>query len=274
MRNESYKDYRLLVLDIDGTLLDDNNIITQNTYKSLKLLKEKDILITFATGRLYNDAACFARKLDTYSPMIVLHGAQIKSCDGVTLKEVFLEPDVVVNLIDIAREKNLAFQAFQNDCLLIEKRKKWHNLYIKYSYQKPEIIHVNDMNSVLKNKITQFSFLGEKSDLIRLKKLIKNQMESKISIACSHDNLLEIVGPDVNKGNALIELADILNTPVSQVITIGDSYNDIEMIKIAGLGVAMGNAPSKVKDAADFVTKDNNHEGISYFISKFISTSH
>ena len=94
-------------------------------------------------------------------------------------------------------------------------------------------------------------------------------MGDKISIACSHDNLLDIVGPNVNKGTALIELADILKISVSEIIAIGDNYNDIEMIKIAGLGVAMGNAPSEVKDAADFVTKDNNNEGIAHFISKF-----
>ena len=173
MKNEFYKPYKLLVLDIDSTLLDDNDMISQNSLEALKAITEKGIAITLATGRFFNDASCFAKKLEISSPMIVLHGAQIKSVDGAILKEVALTPGVVVNLINIARKMNLAFQAFQDNCLLIEKRNKWHNLYIKHSYQSPEITYVNDITLYLKNKIIQFSFLGEKSVLRRLKELIK-----------------------------------------------------------------------------------------------------
>jgi Cof subfamily protein (haloacid dehalogenase superfamily) len=265
-----HKNYQLLAVDIDGTLLNDSNQITQNTYQALKVMKEHGFLIILATGRLYPDAFYFAKYLDLFSPMILLHGALVQSYEGEILKEKDLPPEVIVQLIKIAREKDVSFQAFRTDCLVIEKRTAWNDLYLKYSPNKPEIICVPDMCHFLENRATQFAFLGEKSEILHLKEFVKKHLRNTVSIACAHPNLLEIVAPNVSKGNALRELADIKNIPLSQTIAIGDSYNDIEMIETAGLGVAMGNAPRKVKDAADFITKDNNHDGIAYFVSKFL----
>jgi Cof subfamily protein (haloacid dehalogenase superfamily) len=263
--------YQLLVLDIDGTLLDDRNQITHKTLDALKAMKEAGFIVTLATGRLYHDAFYFARKLGLFSPMILLHGALIQSYEGKIIVEKNLPPGVVSKLVRIAREKNISFQAFRTDCLLIEKRTVWNDLYLKYSPSKPEIVCVPDLLQDGRNKITQFAFLGENSEILQLKELVEKQLGNTASIACSHPNLLEIVAPDVSKGSALKELAAIMNISLSQTIAIGDNYNDREMIQTAGLGVAMGNAPEEVKAVADFITGDNNHDGIAYFVSQFLS---
>ncbi len=271
MSNYLNRQYQLLVIDIDGTLVNDQNEITQKTIDTLQEVKDLGLTITLATGRLYSDALYFAEHLGLYSPMILLHGALIQSYNGEIIVERDLDPQVISRLIVIAREKDISFQVFRTDCLIIEKRTTWNDLYLKYSSTKPEIIFVPDMLYYLKHRITQFAFLGDEPEILDLKNLVQKQLGNKVSIACSHPNLLEIVAPSVSKGTALKELAAIMKIPLSQIIAIGDNYNDIEMIKIAGLGVAMGNAPLEVKKVADFITRDNNHDGIAYFVSQFLT---
>ncbi len=260
--------YQLLVLDIDGTLLDDNNQISTRTLEALKVLRKCGIIITLATGRLYHDACHLYRQLELSSPMILLHGALIQSCEGKIISEKSLSSDTVAELAKIARRKHVSFQAFTTDCLILEKKTHWNDLYLTYSPGKPEIICVSDMGQAGGDKIIQFAFLGEEAELLQIRELVDKQLKNSISVACSHPNLLEIVAPGVNKGNALKELASLLNITLSQIIAIGDNYNDKEMIQTAGLGVAMGNAPQEVKDVADVITEDNNHDGIACFVDR------
>ncbi|MFW6148796.1 MAG: HAD family hydrolase, partial [Atribacterota bacterium] len=109
------KQYKLLVIDIDGTLLNDQNQITQKTIDTLQQVKHLGLTIILATGRIYSDAFYFAKYLNLFSPMILLHGALIQAYNGKILKEESLSVDIVAKLIKIAREKKASFQAFQTD---------------------------------------------------------------------------------------------------------------------------------------------------------------
>lgn len=265
------KNYQLMAIDIDGTLLDNQSKIRKATCDALQRMKEHGITVTFATGRFYPDAFYFARMLGFSCPMILLHGALIQSQDGKILKKHELPPDSVPALIDIAKKEKIPYQIFHEDWLVMEKKTKWNDIYLSFSEIKPVI--VPDINEYLKNQKSPFSFifLGNQQRLARLKRIIEEKLGDSIAIACAHPNLLEIIAPNVSKGTALQELAAMKNILLSQTIAIGDSYNDIQMLKIAGLGVAMGNAPQEVKAVADYITKDNDNDGIAYFVSKYLA---
>lgn len=263
--------YQLVAIDIDGTLLDDRSKISQKTHDALNALKDFGLTITLATGRFYPDALCFAKFLGFSCPMILLHGALIQEQSGEILMKQELPFEVIPKLISIAKQEKVPFQIFQEDRLIMEERTFWNDVYLKFSEVEPII--VPDSLEYLQGKKNSFAFiyLGTPEKMAVLKKIVEHRMGNSVAIACAHPNLLEIVASNVTKGNALTKLASIKNIPLSHTIGIGDSFNDIDMIRIAGLGVAMGNAPQEVKDAADFVTKDNNHDGIAYFISKFLT---
>lgn len=265
------KEYQLLAIDIDGTLLNDSNQMSQKTHDALQTMKEYGITITLATGRFYPDAFYFAKLLGFSCPMILLHGALIQSQEGKIIKKQELLPETIPVLIDIAKKEKVPFQIFHEDYLVMEEKTKWNDIYLSFSEIKPVI--VPDIREYIKKQKSPFAFifLGTPQKMGRLKKIVEEKMNDSIAIACAHPNLLEIIAADASKGNALKQLAAMKNIPLSQTIAIGDSYNDIEMIKTAGLGVAMGNAPKEVKDAADCITKDNNHDGIAYFISQFLA---
>jgi hypothetical protein len=260
-----------MAIDIDGTLLDKNSQITQSTCDALQKIKEKGITITFATGRFYPDAIYFAKLLGFSCPMILLHGALIQSQDGKVIRKQGLPPESIPILIEIAKKEKVPFQIFHENFLVIEKKSKWNDVYLSFSEIKPVI--VPDINQYLKNHKSPFSFiyLGTEQRMAKLKKVVEDRLNNTIAIASAHPNLLEIIAPDVSKGRALKELAAMKNIPLSQTIAIGDSYNDMEVLKAAGLGVAMGNAPQEVKDIADYITKDNDNDGIAYFVSQYLA---
>ncbi len=266
-----HKNYKLMAIDIDGTLLDNNSKIRKETCDALQKMKEHGITVTFATGRFYSDACYFARVLSFSCPMILLHGALIQSQEGKILKKHELPPQTVPVLVDIARKEKIPFQIFHEDWLIMEKKTKWNDVYLSFSEIKPVI--VPDISEYLKKQKSPFTFifLGAQQKMVRLKKIIEEKLNDSIAIACAHPNLLEIIAPNVSKGIALMELAAMKNIPLSQTIAIGDSYNDMEMLKAAGLGVAMGNAPQEVKDIADYITKDNDNDGIAYFVSQYLA---
>jgi len=263
--------YQLLAIDIDGTLLNDSSQMSQKTHDALQAMKEHGISITLATGRFYPDAFYFAKLLGFSCPMILLHGALIQSQEGEIIEKQELPPKSVPILIELAKKEKVPFQIFHEDFLVMEEKTKWNDIYLSFSEIKPVI--VPDIREYLEKQKSPFAFifLGTPQKMARLKKIIEEKMNDSIAIACAHPNLLEIIAPDASKGNALKQLAAMKNIPISQTIAIGDSYNDIEMIKTAGLGVAMGNAPKEVRDVADCITKDNNHDGIAYFVSQFLA---
>lgn len=265
------KKYKLMAIDIDGTLLDNDSKLRKTTHDALQKIKDHGIILTFATGRFYPDASYFARLLDFSSPMILLHGALIQSQDGKIIKKHQLSPLIIPVLVDIARKEKISFQLFHKDWLVMENKTKWNDIYLRYSELKSLI--VPDVNHYLKNQDSPLSFiyLGKKEEMERLQKIITERLQDSITIACAHPNLLEVVAPGISKGIALKELAAMSKIPLSQTIAIGDNYNDVEMLKMAGLGVAMGNAPQEVKDAADYITKDNENDGIAYFVSKYLA---
>lgn len=265
------KDYKLMAIDIDGTLLDKNSQIRQSTCDALQKIKNHGITVTFATGRFYPDVIYFAKMLKFSCPMILLHGALIQSQDGKIIKKQELPPKSVPVLINIAKKEKVPFQIFHENRLVMDNKTKWNDIYLNYSEIEPLI--VADISQYLKNQKSPFSFifLENEQRLDKLNKLLEDRFNDSIAIAKAHPNLLEVIAPDISKGRALKELAEMKNIPISQTIAIGDSYNDIEMLETAGLGVAMGNAPQEVKDVADYITKDNDNDGIAYFVSQFLA---
>ena len=268
---EMNREYQLLVTDIDGTLLDDNNQVTPKTLEAFQQIKRQDIKIALATGRFFPDAHHFAKRIAFHCPMILIHGAVIQAFEGSIINQQILPIESIPVLLELAQKEEIPYQIFQNDRFIMPRKTKWNDIYLNYSEIEPLIMP--DIVQYLKRHqdIFAFTFLGAPERLGSMRKKIEEKLNGSVSIASAHPNVLEVLAPGVNKGKAIKELASYLDIPLSKVIAIGDNYNDIEMIKMAGLGIAMGNAPQKVKDAATYITMDNNHDGIAHFISTLLS---
>ena len=256
--------YRLLVLDLDGTLLDHKSELSPNTEAAVKKARAQGLKVTFATGRLFGDAIPYAQHLGLTLPLILNHGALIQTLAGEVLASWQIGSNSAQTLISIARRTGCPCQLYSNGQLYLEKLAYWNQEYLKYSFTSPVI--VPDLAATAAQGPEQIDFLGEPEELGRVKRIIEQELGAAVQPTSSYRHLLEILPPGVSKGTAVEYLAAYLQIPLSATVAVGDGYNDLEMILAAGLGVAMGNAPEEVQRQADHVTAPNSQDGLVLFL--------
>ncbi|MBZ5202219.1 HAD family phosphatase [Planomicrobium chinense] len=261
--------YKMVAIDLDGTLLTDDLMISPATVTAIQKAVEAGTIVTIATGRMFSSAKRIALQLNLNVPLITYQGALIKD---VNEKEVWYErtvpPGIAQKLIEISRKKKLHLQIYQNDILYSAVENDKLIAYaeaVKVPYQiEPDLI------KLVQKDVTKLLFIEEPDVLDHLQNELQILFGESAHIAKSKKHYLEITHPEANKGSALLYLAKKLGIERTEIIGIGDNFNDIELIEAAGLGVAMGNAVMAVKDKADYTTFSNNEEGVLHVIEKFI----
>lgn len=261
--------YKLIAIDLDGTLLTDELLITPRTIKAIQKAVEIGTVITIATGRMFPSAKSIAKQLGINVPVITYQGAIIKSInDNEVMYERLIPPDIAQRLVEIARDKKLHLQVYQNDILYAASE---NDKIIEYSKKSnvPYIIEP-DLGKLAKQGFTKALFIEEPSYLVNLQDELRALFGENAHIAKSLVDYLEVTHPEANKGSALLHLASKLGIDRTEIIGIGDNHNDIELIKTAGLGIAMGNGVQELKDIADYISLTNNEEGVLHAIEKFV----
>ncbi|MEK5039351.1 Cof-type HAD-IIB family hydrolase [Sporosarcina sp. FSL K6-3457] len=261
--------YKLIAIDLDGTLLTDELTITPRTIQAIQKAVELGTVVTIATGRMYPSAKQFAQQLGINVPVITYQGAIIKEiASNEVIYERLIPADIAQKLVDIAKEKNLHLQVYQDDILYgtVENDK-----LIAYAKKSKVPYQVEpDFSKLAKNGFTKALFIEESDDLDALQDELQGLFGERAHISKSAVNYLEVTHPEANKGSALLHLASKLGIDRTETIGIGDNHNDIELIETAGLGVAMGNAVQALKDIADYTSLSNNEEGVCHTIEKFV----
>ncbi|EIM05505.1 cof family hydrolase [Planococcus antarcticus DSM 14505] len=261
--------YKMIAIDLDGTLLTDELTISPETVATIQKAMKTGTIVTIATGRMFSSAKLIAQQLGINAPLITYQGAMIKAADGDdVLYERSVSPDISQKLLNIAREKNIHLQVYQDDILYgaVETDK-----LVAYAeaVQVPYAIEP-DLIKLAQKGFTKLLFIDEPDVLALLQKELQAIFGDSAYIEKSKKNYLEVTHPEANKGNALLFLANKLGIDRSEIIGIGDNHNDFELLKSAGFGIAMGNAVQEVKDIADYITFTNNDEGVIHAIDKFI----
>ncbi len=267
---------KLLVLDIDGTIAGKSNAINSTTIKAIGQLIDKGILVTLATGRMYRSALKFQQQINSQLPLIVYNGALIKDPFTEDVKQhIPVDVEVAKELIDYLEDDrwrdNLTVHFYLDDCLYVREVTAITKVYADRS--RVEAIAVGDLRQLLDRSPTKILAIGDRPQLITdlLTKLPQLLPPDRISLTQSTATFLEATHPQANKGKAVRYLAEtMLRLRSAEVMTIGDNLNDLEMIQYAGIGVAMGNAPNKLKETADWVTLAVENDGVIAAIDRFI----
>ena len=273
--------YKLVCIDIDGTLLNSRKMVTKKTKKVLKEAYDKGVHIVITTGRIFNNAAYYSDLLGVKSVVIAANGGIIREKDEdkiIYIKE--LEKGKCEKILELAEKYNVGAHFHTPDKVFTNNY--WQNIitYAAMSFRKPENRKVK--TNVIKTKDEWDKVFKEHSkDIVKCiiiefnkKKKAKFREElSKISgleIASSGFYNIEINKEGTSKGEAVKYLADYYGIKREEVIAVGDNENDLSMIKYAGFGVAMGNAIEEVKKEANYVTDTNNNDGVAKLVEKFI----
>jgi Cof subfamily protein (haloacid dehalogenase superfamily) len=267
--------YKMITIDVDDTLLNDQHIVTEGTKHALTEAVNRGVVVTLATGRMYASAKQIASQIKLNVPLITYQGSLVKNLlDEKVIYERSVPNAIASTLFDYAEKHGFHLQTYYNDQLVAtEENEKLRN----YSNVSKVPFFVRSKADILKHAQTKLLFFEEPEVLDQIAKDLDKLMGNEVHITKSKPYFLEIVHKEATKGHAVSFLADYYGCSLEQVIAIGDSWNDREMIEIAGLGVAMGNAVPSLKEIANYVTKTNNEDGVKHVIEKFVlndSTSH
>lgn len=269
---------RLVVSDLDGTLLNDEHIVSKENKKAINELENKDIKFCIATGRLNASAKVIARELGGSYNIISCNGALIKSADG--SERIYinsLKNNKAIAIAELLESMNQRYHFYTEDSVysktLSNSALCYHEQNLKNNDDKEDIRIVICEDIVKKAGIVQdiLKFIVFFEDENDSQKIMNKLIEIEgIDISQSGTKNLEIMNKNVSKGNAIKIVSDMYKIPTSEIMVLGDQKNDLSMFEIAGVKVAMANGNSRLKTAADFITKSNNDSGVAYAINKVI----
>jgi Cof subfamily protein (haloacid dehalogenase superfamily) len=262
--------YKLVAIDMDGTLLTPELEISNKTVITVKQVIEKEVTVTLSTGRMYLAALPFADILQLDVPIITCNGALTKgSRSGIVYDMKTIPEALYYEILKFCRDNGLSVSVYNNDEIFIEELSENLDIHMEMDKAIPQVI--KDLDSAYDGSIIKILInSGNKRKLSQLSEKLYEKYEGKLNFYFSLPHFVEIVNIHANKRNALENLSNKLNIKREEIIAIGDNFNDMDMIEYAGLGVAMGNAPDYLKDAADYVTYKNNNEGVVNVLEKFI----
>lgn len=262
--------YKMIALDIDGTIVDKNEKIHISTVKTIKKAIEKGVIVTLSTGRMFPSAKAIANKFNINNPLIVYNGAEIRNpLDDSFWFSQYLPLDISKEIINFCNQNNLYLQLYEKDSIVVEKIVDKTRIDPDLEFAK-----CKEVGNLLYYDIQpcpKMMIVTESQKTFEIEKLLISRFNNKIHITRSKPYLIEIIHPMVSKAKSLKILANKLNIKQEEIIAIGDGDNDIEMIKWAGLGVAVGNGTDKLKSFADYITVEEYNLGVEEAIYKFIN---
>ncbi|MDO7907077.1 Cof-type HAD-IIB family hydrolase [Paenibacillus sp. JX-17] len=232
--------YKLLALDMDGTLLTDDNEISEQTVNWINEAIRAGIHVCLSTGRAARSALPFAQQLGLETPMVTVNGSEIWKSPHELWRRSLLDPQAVVSMRQLALEHRAWYWAYSLDELFNSDRwpESMEGLeWLKFGYDTP-------------------------NDEVRHEIILKLQDMGGLEISNSSPTNLEINPKGVSKATGIGEVCQLLGITMKEVVAVGDSLNDLAVIQAAGLGVAMGNAQELVKENADLIVASNNEDGI------------
>lgn len=262
---------KLVAIDLDDTLLDSGLSISHKNRQLLQEVRARGVKVTLATGRMFCSAKRYAEELEMDVPLITYQGALVRTVlSGITLYERLVPTTAACRVADFAQRRRCHYQAYFDDRLYMEKLSEEGRAYARLAGVDPVV--EPDLPGLLQIKAPTKMVIIDR-DTSRVKKLeeeLKAELGKDLYITRSKPHYLEVLHPAATKARGLKAVADHYGIQQGEVMAIGDSYNDIEMIMWAGIGVAVGNAYPEVKEKADYVTLSNDDDGVAEALAKIV----
>lgn len=281
---------RLIAIDMDGTLLGSDHLLSNENIKAIRLAQSKGIEILITTGRNYLDARIPIESAQLHLLYSCLNGGEFRDESGNILFSKFINQSHTMKIVDILEKENVSYDLFINDYLYTRNIKDQIAMYINFhKLTKSDFEQIQkEMHKRIDNGLivevdsyegllaefghNVYKILGISTDEKKLLKA-KKQLESisGITISSSGVGNLEITDNSAQKGISLEYYAEVKGISMNDVMVIGDNFNDISMMKRAGFSVAMENAPNEVKKECMTTTTSNDENGVAFIINKVLS---
>lgn len=265
--------YKLIVLDLDGTLTNSKKEITVRNKETLLRAQQKGIRLVLASGRPTYGIVPLANELrmNEFGGFILSYnGGEIINWETEELiYDNVLPNDVVPILYECARSHKLSILTYDGAEIVTENSQ---DPYVQKEafLNKMAVRETNDFLSDITLPVAKCLIVGDPQELIQVESELCIRLQGQINVFRSEPYFLELVPQGIDKAQSLAVLLKELDVAREEMIAIGDGYNDLSMIKFAGMGVAMGNAQEPVKKAAGYITLTNDEDGVALAVEKFV----
>lgn len=267
---------KLILSDIDGTILNDDNVVDSGLKETVSKLKQQGIPFVLASARPPEGMLPIAKELDVLdNPIACYNGAlvikDLQQDEYSTILSHELQIDEVKKIITIIQQKfpQVSINLYSGADWYVETLDKWVEIESSITKLDPIVTNIDQLLEQ-HQPIHKILLISNEDEIQRVSQNLHNDSFEDSSFYLSKPNYLEITNSNVSKEKALRELAQTYQIGLKQTMTLGDNYNDVPMLKLAGLGVAMQNAPTDIQKCANVVTESNNHNGVSKAIEKYV----
>lgn len=261
---------RLVALDLDDTLLCPDGTISGRVKDAVQAVRDLGVLVTLATGRMYCSALPYARQLSLDLPLITYQGALIKtSHTGEVWRLLQIESETLFPLLRFLEQEQVHINLYVGDDLYVAEMNEIADRYARFS--RIPVQAVGRLSSFPVPAATKVVVIGDPAFLRQqLQPAAQRLFGGHLTINTSRPHFLEFGHPQATKAQALAHLGAHFHISRHQMMAIGDSENDRDMLEYVGLGVAMGNSEPAVQAIADYVTASNEEDGVALALDKFI----
>ena len=264
--------YKLIVSDLDDTLLDDKLGYSENLKKAIGEYTSAGGIFTIATGRMTEPMLDICRELGLRGEALSYQGAIM--CDiesGKILEEINISNNIAIKAVERLDAIGIYYQLYKDGKILIKKRTFYSDRYAKLC-NCPFVEYGEGLADYVKDsglEPIKVLLMDDPSKIDALLPRLQEEFKEKLLVNTSKKWLIEMVNKDINKGEAVARMAKKHGISREEIICIGDSPNDISMIQYAGLGVCVANGHNYIKNMADYICPSNNEDGVAHVINKF-----
>lgn len=271
--------YKIIALDVDGTLVNHAGELSDKVREALvRAQRDFGLRVVLASGRPTAGLGelCKMLELDRYSGYLMpYNGGQVYNARALKapIATYALPDEIIPELYALSREYGLSILTYNDTELLTETP---DNPYVQkeIGITKMPTRQLTHFVDEVPKGLPKCLIVGEAEAIATLEPIARERFRGRVDAFRSNPHFLELVPAGVNKGNSLARLLERLDYDRSELIAVGDSFNDLEMIQFAGLGVAMANANETIKTCADYVTKSNEEDGVEHLLNKHVFSAH
>lgn len=262
-------DIRLLIADIDGTLVTQEKVLTRRSIEAVKRLRSAGIAFTITSGRPPLGMKMLIDELALTQPAAAFNGGVFVHPDLSVMSRNFVAKEDTLKVIESIMRHGLDCWIYTDRDWLVRNGDRPHvareSWIVKFS---PKVVPDFDSHTDLVAKIVGVS--DDYAAVARCEADVQNDCGNRVSAARSQPYYLDVTHPDANKGHVVAVLSQALSIPAAEIATIGDMPNDVLMFKKSGVSIAMGNASPEVRAQAQFVTSSNEQEGFADAVDGFV----
>ncbi|MDQ0247743.1 Cof subfamily protein (haloacid dehalogenase superfamily) [Bacillus fengqiuensis] len=280
-----------IAIDLDGTLLNDQNEISEENIKAIRYAGDRGFEVVISTGRAYFDVQTICEKAGLSQFVIGTNGSTIHSKHGERISSIILTEDCVKSILQWLDDRNYYYEVFTDKAIYTLKKRREHFQNEIQSLKSAHLdedmkelvevaerqfdqvgyVLVENYHDILKREEEFYNILACSFDKNKLKEAW-SQFEKfdELQVVSSADHNIEMTSRSASKGMALEKLAFLLNGSLDQAMAIGDSNNDLSMFEKVGYSVAMGNAKDDIKAVCTTTTLTNDENGVAHAIYRYM----